>query len=148
MGKRTFFGWWVLLGIFISYTALVGIQIYTLPLFYPELIKEFGWSTEGVTRAATIFFLTGALITPFVSSLFDRFSARMFMVVGAIAAALALLGYRSLHTLTQMAIVYVIFALSQVCAGQVPTMLIVTRWFRRYRGIAVGITLMGPALSR
>jgi hypothetical protein len=67
VGKRMFFGWWVLLGIFISYTALVGIQIYTLPLFYPELIKQFGWSTEGVTRAATIFFLTGAIITPFVA---------------------------------------------------------------------------------
>jgi hypothetical protein len=26
-----FFGWWILLGIFISYTALVGIQVYTLP---------------------------------------------------------------------------------------------------------------------
>ena len=71
-GKRIFFGWWVLLGIFISYTALVGIQIYTLPLFYPALIKEFHWSTEDVTRAATIFFLTGAIITPFVSSLFDQ----------------------------------------------------------------------------
>jgi MFS transporter, OFA family, oxalate/formate antiporter len=147
VGKRMFFGWWVLLGIFISYTALVGIQVYTLPLFYPALIREFGWSTEGVTRAATIFFLTGAIITPFVSSLFDRFSARKFMIVGAFAAALALFSYRSLHTLTQMAIIYMIFALSQVCAGQVPTMLIVTRWFKRYRGIAVGITLMGPDLG-
>jgi hypothetical protein len=26
LGKRVFFGWWVLLGIFVSYTALVGIQ--------------------------------------------------------------------------------------------------------------------------
>jgi hypothetical protein len=65
VGKRIFFGLWVLLGIFIGYTALVGIQVYTLPLFYPELMSEFGWSTEGVTRATTIFFLTGAIITPF-----------------------------------------------------------------------------------
>jgi MFS transporter, OFA family, oxalate/formate antiporter len=144
LGKRIFFGWWVLLGIFISYTALVGIQIYTLPLFYPKLIKEFGWSTEAVTRAATIFFLTGAIITPFVSSLFDRFSARGFMIAGALAAAIALFSYRSLQTVAQMTIIYMVFALSQVCAGQVPTMLIVTRWFKRYRGIAVGITLMGP----
>jgi sugar phosphate permease len=143
-GNRIFFGWWVLFGIFASYTALCGIQIYTLPLFYPELIKEFGWSTEKVTRAATIFFLTGAIITPFVSSLFDRFSARAFMIVGAMATIVGLFSYSSLHTLTQMTIIYMIFSLSQVCAGQVPTMLTVTRWFKRYRGIAVGITLMGP----
>jgi sugar phosphate permease len=146
-GNRFFYGWWVLLGIFISYTALVGIQVYTLPLFYPALIKEFGWSTENVTRAATIFFLTGAIITPFVSSFFDRFSARIFMIAGALATVVALFSYRSLHTLTQMTLIYMTFSLSQVCAGQVPTMLVVTRWFKRFRGIAVGITLMGPDIG-
>ena len=143
-GNRVLFGWWVLFGIFISYTALCGIQIYTLPLFYPELMREFGWSTENVTRAATIFFLTGAILTPFVSSFFDRFSARLFMIAGAFATVIGLFSYSSLRTLTQMTIIYMIFSMSQVCAGQVPTMLVVTRWFRRYRGIAVGITLMGP----
>ncbi len=142
--NRIFYGWWVLFGIFVSYTALVGLQVYTLPLFYPELIKEFGWSTEKVTRAATIFYLTGAIITPFVSSFFDRFSARAFMIIGGIATMIGLFSYSSLHSLTQMTLIYMVFSLSQVCAGQVPTMLIVTRWFKRYRGIAVGITLMGP----
>jgi MFS transporter, OFA family, oxalate/formate antiporter len=145
--NRVFFGWWVLSGIFVSYTALCGIQIYTLPLFYPALMKEFRWSTEDVTRAATIFYLTGALITPFVSSFFDRHSARIFMIIGGMATVLGLFFYRSLHTLNQMALIYMIFSLSQVCAGQVPTMLVVTRWFKRYRGIAVGITLMGPDLG-
>ena len=145
--NRVFFGWWVLTGIFVSYTALCGIQIYTLPLFYPALMKEFRWSTEDVTRAATIFYLTGALLTPFVSSFFDRHSARIFMIIGGMATVLGLFFYRSLHTLNQMALIYMIFSLSQVCAGQVPTMLVVTRWFKRYRGIAVGITLMGPDLG-
>jgi len=145
--NRIFFGWWLLFGIFISYAALCGIQIYTLPLFYPELMKEFGWSAENVTRAATIFFLTGAILTPFVSSLFDRFSARIFMIAGALATATALFSFSRLHTLTQMTMIYMVFSLSQVCAGQVPTMLVITRWFRRYRGIAVGITLMGPDLG-
>jgi sugar phosphate permease len=141
---RIFFGWWLLFGIFTSYTALVGIQVYTLPLFYPELIREFGWSAEKVTRAATVFYLTGAILTPFVSSFFDRFSARNFMIAGALASVVGLFSYQSLHTLTQMMLIYMIFSLSQVGAGQVPTMLVVTRWFRRYRGIAVAITLIGP----
>ena len=69
-GKRIFYGWWVLFGIFASYTTLVGIQVYSLPLFYPELTSEFGWSKQSISYAATIFFLTGAIITPFVSPLF------------------------------------------------------------------------------
>ena len=146
-GNRVFFGWWLLLGIFSSYTALVGVQVYTLPLFYPKFIEEFGWSTEGVTRAATIFFITGAIITPFVSALFDRYSVRLFMIAGAVATVAGLFAYSSLETLTQMTIIYLVLAMAQVCSGQVPTMLVVTRWFKRYRGIAVGITLTGTSVG-
>ena len=146
-GNRVFFGWWLLLGLFSSYMALVGVQVYTLPLFYPELIREFGWSTEGVTRAATIFFLAGAFTTPFVSSLYDRYSVRLFMICGATATILGLFAYSSLQTLTQMIIIYLVLALAQVCSGQVPTMLVVTRWFKRYRGIAIGIALTGTSLG-
>ena len=144
---RLFYGWWVLLGIFISYTALVGVQVYTLPLFYPELKSEFGWSEESITLAATIFFLTGAFLTPIVSPLFDRFSARRFMIAGAVITVLGLFAYRSMGTLLQFTLVYIVLALSQVCAGQVPTILIVTRWFKRYRGIAIGITLIGTSVG-
>jgi OFA family oxalate/formate antiporter-like MFS transporter len=146
-GNRVFFGWWLLLGVTSSYMALVGVQVYTLPLFYPELIREFGWSTEGVTRAATIFFLAGAFTTPFVSSLYDRYSVRLFMICGATATILGLFAYSSLQTLTQMTIIYLVLALAQVCSGQVPTMLVVTRWFKRYRGIAIGIALTGTSLG-
>ncbi len=110
-------------------------------------MKEFGWSEVQVSRPATISFLTGAAITSFVSALFDRFSVRLFMILGATAYVLALFNFWSLQSLTQMTVIYVIFAVSQVCAGQVPTMLVVTRWFKRYRGIAIGITLMGTSLG-
>ncbi|MEJ2109280.1 MAG: MFS transporter [Acidobacteriota bacterium] len=145
--SRIFYGWWVLTGIFASYTALVGVQVYSLPLFYPELTSEFGWSKQSISHAATIFFLTGASITPFVSPLFDRFSARLFMIVGGLLTVLGLLAYRSMETMTHLVLIYVLLAFSQVCAGQVPTILIVTRWFRRYRGIAIGITLTGTSIG-
>lgn len=146
-GNRIFFGWWVLLGTFLSYMALVGVQVYTLPLFYPELMKEFSWNQEQVTRAGTIFYLTGAIITPFISSLFDRFSVRLFMLAGAMATIIGLYSYSLMQTLTQMILIYLILAIAQVCAGQVPTMLVVVRWFERNRGIAVGIVLMGTSIG-
>jgi OFA family oxalate/formate antiporter-like MFS transporter len=145
--NRIFYGWWVLLGIFTSYTALVGVHIYTLSLFYPELMREFGWSEAQVTQPAAISFLTGAAITAFISGLFDRFSVRVFMILGATAYVVGLFSFCSLHTLTQMTAIYVVFAVSQVCAGQVPTMLVVTRWFKRYRGIAIGVTLTATSFG-
>ena len=147
MRNRIFYGWWVLLGVFSCYAALVGVQIYTLPLFYPVLIRQLGWSSEDVTLPATIFFLTGAIITPFVSSLFDRYAVRLFMIAGAILTIIGLWAFQFIQTPTQMTGIFLILALAQVCSGQVPTMLVVIRWFRRYRGIAVGVTLMGTSIG-
>ena len=148
MSGRLFYGWWVLLGVFLNYTALVGIQIYTLPLFYPELIREFGWSTEEVTRAATIFFLSGALITPCISTFYDRFSIRKFMFAGSLVSIICLTCFSTLmETVNQMVIIYLGMSVAQACAGQVPVMVIVTRWFRRLRGVAIGITLLATSVG-
>jgi MFS transporter, OFA family, oxalate/formate antiporter len=147
MFNRIFYGWWVLCGVFFSYTALVGVQVYTFPLFYPVLIRQLGWSSEDVTLPATIFYLTGAIITPFVSLLFDRYSVRLFMIAGAILTIVGLGAFRLIQTPMHMTGIFLILALAQVCSGQVPTMLVVIRWFRRYRGIAVGITLMGTSIG-
>jgi sugar phosphate permease len=82
-----------------------------------------------------------------ISPLFDRFSARCFMIAGSLFTVAGLFAYRSMGAWIHLVIIYIVLALSQVCAGQVPTILIVTRWFRRYRGIAIGITLIGTSIG-
>ncbi|MBF8270433.1 MAG: hypothetical protein HW386_2142 [Gammaproteobacteria bacterium] len=91
MIKRWYFGWTVLLGMFSSYMAIVGIMIYTLPLFYPAIINEFGFSTEQVTRPAFLAYMAGAFITPFISPFYDRYSIRKFMLAGTVFMVLGLL---------------------------------------------------------
>jgi hypothetical protein len=84
---RLFYGCWALVGVFAGYTALVGILVCPLPLFYPELKREFGWSEGSITIAATIFYLTGACLTSIVCPLFDCYSAKAFMIAGAFITA-------------------------------------------------------------
>ena len=68
---RIFSGWWVLLGLLLIYTANNGILIHSLPLFYPELIKEFGWNEEQVTRPASLFFVLAAILTPIIGAMLE-----------------------------------------------------------------------------
>ncbi len=147
LGNRIFFGWWVLLGTFLFYAAIVGILVYTLPLLYPELIREFGWNSEQVTGPATLYFLTGAIIMPFFSPLFDRYSVRLIMCFGVMALVGGLIAFASIQTVTHLTLIFLVFALGQVAAGLVPNMVLLTRWFVRHRGIAVGITLLGASVG-
>ena len=144
---KIFYGWWVLLGIFLIYAANNGILMYALPLFYPELINEFGWNAEQVTRPAALFFLVAALITPFMGVLFDRYPTKRIMMFGILALVIALGFYPTIKSLGQLTVIYLVFALGLAGCGLVPNMLILTRWFKRYRGIAVGILLMGSSLG-
>jgi sugar phosphate permease len=69
------------------------------------------------------------------------------MLAGAIITIIGLYSYSTMQTITHMILIYLILAMAQVCAGQVPTMLVVVRWFKRHRGIAVGIVLMGTSIG-
>ncbi len=144
---RIFFGWWVLAGLFLIYAASNGIVIFTLPLFYPELIKEFGWNEAEVTRPATVFFVAAGVLHPFGGALLDRFSARRLMLVSFGTVAVALSFYPFVNSLGQLMGIYIAFGLGFGMGGLVANMLVLTRWFVRYRGIAVGILLIGASLG-
>jgi len=147
MIKRWYYGWQVILGLFINYMAIVGIMIYTLPLFYPSFIHDFGFTTEQVTRPAFVAYMGGAIITPFIAPFYDRYSIRKFMLAGTVFMVCGLLALSAFQTYAQMLAINLIFALAQVCAGQVPTMVVTTRWFNRRRGIAIGIVLTSTSVG-
>ena len=147
LNMKIYYGWWVLLGLFLIYTANNGILIYTLPLFYPELIDEFGWNAEQVTRPAALFLVVAALIVPFAGILFDRYSTRIIMMIGILALVAGLGFYPAVASLGQLTSIYMVFALGIAVCGLVPNMLILTRWFRRYRGLAAGLLLIGSTIG-
>ena len=55
-GVKPFYGWSVLAGLFFVYAASNGVLMHTVPLLYPELIREFGWTEAQVTLPATMLF--------------------------------------------------------------------------------------------
>jgi sugar phosphate permease len=145
--SRIYFGWWVLLGLFLVYASSNGILLFTLPLFYPELINEFGWNEAEVTRPAAIFFIAAAVLHPFGGALLDRYSPRLLMLLGYGVIALALGFYPFINSLGQLLAINIVFGLGFGLAGLVANMLVLTRWFVRYRGVAVGLLLMGASFG-
>lgn len=131
--------WVVLGGLFVLYMAVIGIQGYTLPLFYPFLIKEFGWTTGEVTRAATISYFLGAFLSLVSSPFYDRFPVRKLMLAGTVALSIGLWLYPNITTLSYMLALHAVCTIAQVYTGQVPVLLVVTRWFEKKRGLAIGI---------
>ena len=109
------------------YAASNGIIVHTLPLLYPSLIEEFGWSTAQITLPATAFFIFGAVTSPPAGALFDRFPVRRIMSIGVSSMILSLLCFSFISELWQLVTVYLIFGLSLSLCGLTASMVILTK---------------------
>ncbi len=145
--KTVFYGWYVLAGLFLVYMASNGIVLNTLPLFFPDLMQDFAWDEAQVTQPVGIFYLASAFASPVGGILLDRYSPKILMVIGltTITAALAAIPFMS--ELWHFIAIYCVFAAGLAIGGLIPSMVLLTRWFDRYRGIAVGFLLMATNLG-
>jgi MFS family permease len=139
--------WFVLAGLMLIYASSSGIIVHTLPLLYPPLIKEFGWSITQMTLPATVFAIFGAITSPPAGVLFDRFSVRRIMLVGTIGIILSLMSFAFISSLWQLVVVYLIFGLALSLCGLTASMVILTKWFYGKRGIATGLLLMSSSVG-
>lgn len=145
--QNIFYGWRVLIGLLIAYTVSNGIIFYSMPVFYPKLIEEFGWTKQEVTAPSQLLYLGVAILAPFIGMLLDRFSSKKIMLLGIGIAALPLFWFSNLKNLGEMKMIFMLFALGITLAGILPSMYIITKWFQKKRGAAIGIFLLGSSLG-
>lgn len=98
--------------------------------------------------AITVLSAVTAVLAPLLGTLMDRFSLRALMLAGAILLAV---GYAALSFVTSFAQVLVIFgavlAPVNVLIGPVAATVLLSRWFSKRRGTAIGIALAGTAMG-
>ena len=147
MRGRIFYGWWLLVGLFLIYAASNGILLNTMPRIFPNLATEFGWTNEQVTRPANMFFALVAFLNPVAGWFLDRYSIRRLMLIGTLGITLVLALFPLVQELWHLMALYVLFAFSLSLAGLSPSLMLLSRWFVRYRGLAFGILMMASSVG-
>jgi sugar phosphate permease len=77
----------------------------------------------------------------------DRFGPRRLMLVGILMAGLALVGLSVISTLGLFYFFYLFNALGYVCGGPLPNQVLLSRWFDKSRGRAMGIAYLGIGIG-
>ncbi|MET0240396.1 MAG: MFS transporter [Sphingobium sp.] len=110
--------------------------------------KEFHPSRMVLMLAMTIMALVSALLSPWLGGLMDRMSLRrlMFMGAGSLVAGYVALSFTT--SFTQVLIVYGVFmAPANILIGPIAASVLISRWFIKRRGAALGIVISGVALG-
>jgi len=135
---------YILITAFMALFAIVGFALYGLPFFYDFMTKEYGWSRAVVTSGNAVGKLIVAPLFGFLAGwLIDKYGPRSLMMTGAFMAGTALIGLSFADSLPMFYSFYVLNALGYVFGGPLPCQVLISRWFDKNRGKAMGIAYLG-----
>ena len=133
---------------FLALFAIVGIALYGLPFYYDYMVRELGFTRAQVTSGNFISkLLVGPLFGFFAGWIVDRFGPRRLMLCGVLLAGVALIGLGNMSAIWMFYFFYLLNALGYVCAGPLPNQVLLSRWFDKSRGKAMGIAYLGIGLG-
>ncbi len=150
MKTKPFYGWWVTVAAICTFGIAVGIPYYNMPFFYDYYEKAapqggFGWSRDQITLG----FPLAALFTLWVGPLLvHRFSPRKLILIGTGATAAAFIGFsRMSGEITLYYVFWFIYTVGYIFSGPIPHQVIISQWFRKKRGRAMGTLGFRGALA-
>lgn len=127
---------------------IVGVSVWGLPFFYDFMVQQFGWTRAQVTSGNALSKLVVGPVFGFLSGwVVDRFGPRRLMMIGILLAAIALVGLGWTSTLGTFYFFYLCNALGYVTGGPLPNQVLLTRWFDRSRGKAMGFAYLGIGIG-
>jgi MFS family permease len=142
---RPFYGWWVVLASALGlFLGPIPICIFSFGVFLRSLSHEFHAGRAAISFAYTLFTLMGALWSPFAGRLVDRFGARRVILPSLVILGSILISSQLLSgKIWQLYVFYSLLGMITCGAGPVPYSKVISHWFDRYRGLALGLTMFG-----
>jgi sugar phosphate permease len=132
---------------FFSLFSLVGFMFYGLPFFYDFWVKDFGWSHATVTSGNAVGKIVMGLFAFAAGWIIDRFGPRRVMLVGILIGGGAVIGLSMITSIWQFYFFYILTALAYMTAGPLPNQVLISRWFDKSRGKAMGVAYLGIGIG-
>jgi MFS family permease len=141
--RPMFYGWWIVAGSFLILFITVGIGLYAPPVFLVPLQEHFGWSRAAIATGSAIAAVVSGMVSPLVGAWIDKFGSRKVMTCGALLMGSAFLLLSVMGTLWHLYVLNALAAVGITCCAWIPTQTLISNWFEKKRGLAMGIALTG-----
>ena len=141
--RELYYGWWIVAASFSTLLITVGIGLYAPPIFLVPLQDHFGWSRAAIAGGTAVAALTVGVASPLIGVWIDRYGPRRVMASGALVLGSAFCLFGAIRSLWQLYALNAIGAIGIASVAWIPNQTLISNWFDRKRGRAMGITLAG-----
>ena len=139
---RPFYGWPI---VFVSAVGLFlgpPLMVFSFSVFFKSLVLDFHASRAAVSSAFSLFNIVGALLIPCTGMVIDRFGAKRVILVFTLLYGLVLGSALWVGTsLWQLYLLFTILGIAMASGpSPVPYGVVISHWFNRHRGLALGLS--------
>lgn len=152
---RFFYGWVIVAVATLALVVSNGLSIGGIPVFYRSIREDFvasgtvasGQAESFIAFGASLTFLFSGLISPFAGWLIQKFPLKNVMLVGCALLGGGLLLHATANSALMVYASRIMMGVSLGFVGVLPSVVLVSNWFVRRRGTALGILLTGTSLG-
>jgi MFS family permease len=139
-------GWKQLAAAMIASATGMPLYYAVASLFTLDILKDFH-ASRGEFANVQALLIVGALVAPVLGRTFDRFGFRRVYALGTVLLLVAH-GLMALwvQSLASFAVVALIYGSAGLCSGPLGYTSLITAWFSKMRGMALGLAAIGVAL--
>jgi MFS family permease len=125
----------------VSFTEMIswGVLYYAFTVFVKPMHAALGWSTAELTGAFSLALLCSAAAALPVGGLLDRYGTRWLMTGGSCAAALLVLAWAMVKSLTLFYLIWAALGVTMATVLYDPAFALVATWFRQKRARALTV---------
>ena len=145
--RKVFYGWYVTLagtGL-AAYTD--GVGFWGFSNFFAAIVHQFGWSQALAGIGPSLQRLESGVTAPLTGLMVDKFGPRKVLIVGYFVSGAGCMMMSQIQNIWQYYGVFIIFAFGLSAGSFIVTAAAINAWFRRFRGRANGLMIVGPGLS-
>ena len=140
-----FYGWWIVcvsaVGLFLG----APLMVFSFSVFFKSLVADFHASRAAVSFAFSLFNTVSALLIPCIGMLIDRFGAKRVILPSTFLYGIGLCSALWVGSaLWQLYLLFTVLGVAMASGpAPVPFGVVISHWFNRRRGIALGLSMMG-----
>lgn len=137
--------------VFIAMTCLLvsnGMVITGITAFDGAILAEFSdWSRGDLKLRGFITLAITGLLAPIIGVLIDKIGVKFLIMVGTVVLSLSFYAYGNIQNISDLYLIHAAFAIVLLACGLNVAVILVSNWFVKLRGTAIGIAVVGTSLG-
>lgn len=142
-----FYGWWIVIASFFLLVVAGGTALYGFTAFFNPISEEMGFSSALTSLGFSLRSMEGGVIQPAIGFFIERVGIRNCILAGLAIEALGLFLLSRLTGIPTFYIGFILLSIGYTLSAGIPEYTAVANWFRKRRGLALGLTTAGFGFS-